>query len=332
METTPSPTMPKARFHHSPSGRPAIQGIELSHLSIEVGHFYINDLLTSDDRVRSQFERVAPHVRHAERMAVAGRSEARVSTCFLIDDYFDSDSSPREVLGRVLPLAAEAGLRIDYLGREAGCAEQAACGLRPADLVAMRVQPEPKPDSNGSQPLVSRTGWLANGAREVEEALGPMQVRKWRPPKEFAAHRHSNYLEAQLWKLVEGDGQPDREWSCPLLAAVWHLLRLGMLRDGDGALIVEPEPHESGSEWPENWSSMPVVVQLNPDAKPFTAYRAVSVLPQAFLPVEHTVRMILDHVRIEDPVLRSLARRAAGEGIELPAVVADRLTHAFIEA
>ena len=54
------------------------------------------------------------------RSAVRARlgREPRISTCFLVDDYFTQFSSPREVLPMLHEAAAAAGLTIDYLARE----------------------------------------------------------------------------------------------------------------------------------------------------------------------------------------------------------------------
>src|SRR5260221_4716971 len=201
MESGPEPSSmpPKAEFHEYRSPT-AVRGVEISHLSIEVGHLYMGDLVGGADRAREQFRRIAPWVHAAEQNAVSGRNSPRVSTCFLIDDYFYRDTDPRTILGTLLPLAEDAGLRIDYLAREAGCAETRD-GLRPAELVAARLLPEPAPGSTGSRPPVQDTGWLSNGkpsaGLDLQEAI---RRRVLRSPQEFAALNHSIFLDIGLWK------------------------------------------------------------------------------------------------------------------------------------
>jgi hypothetical protein len=128
------------------------------------------------------------------------------------------------------------------------------------------------------------------------------------------------------------DGQLDaasRRYSCAFLAAVWQLLRLGVLRY-EGELLVNAEPRSEGSDC-SSWSRLPAVMQLNPAAQAFSAYRTLSILPQAYLPTEHAVRNILDHVAIDDEVLRQTQRRAKDEGVDLPGELSDRITHVFVE-
>src|SRR5690606_35636054 len=103
---------------------------------------------------------------------------------------------------------------------------------------------------------------------------------------------HSVFVDVELWDERAGA----RTWSCAYLAAVWQLLRLGLLRR-DGAPVTVPRP------WPEvlpqAWDLLPAVVQVNPRAAPFTAYRTFSVLPVGFLSTEHAVRTILSQVLVD---------------------------------
>src|SRR5207245_1777943 len=80
--------------------------------------------------------RIAPWARTAAEALVpqATGSRPRISTCFLIDDYFTQFSSPAEVIPQLLTAAQRHGLQIDYLARESACAR--ADGVALAELAA----------------------------------------------------------------------------------------------------------------------------------------------------------------------------------------------------
>lgn len=304
------------------SSDPRTAAVPLSHLSLELGHLYMDDFAAGPDRLREQFTRVKPWA-DAARLACtapAGR-RPRISTCFLIDDYFTRFSSPAEVVPQLLEQAAECGLVIDYLARESACAEAGAS--QPARLVEARLVQSPPPGSNGSRPPATEVGWLSNGERSPSDLSEAMRAAAgWQPPREIEARRHSVFLDVELWD-EHGDL---RTWSCPFLAAVWQLLRLGLLRD-QGREVLSPVPR--GEQFPGSWDSLPPLVQLNAAAAPFAAYRTFSVLASRFLPIEHAVKVILDQWSPEEPVLRQIAERAGHEGLAVPDDVADRVGYLF---
>jgi hypothetical protein len=315
------------------SAQPRVERVPFGHLSIELGHLYMEDYEAGIDSLRWHFRHVAPWVRAARdaHAAALGSRTTRISTCFLVDDYFAPFGSPREIVPQLVEAAAECGLRIDYLGRESGCAEADDVDL--ARLVEGRLVVEPAPDTNGSRPPVTKTGWLCNGLRSPlagsVEAMG--EAVGWRPPAESAANRHSIFLDVELWKDVElGKGRArdgDRLWSCPYLASVWQLLRLGMLRNFGRPVAA---PRAWAGELPGRWAELPPVTQLNASAAPFCAYRTFSVLASRFLPIEHAVRTILSQVTVEDAVARQALDRSAGEGLVLSAELVDRVEYAFV--
>ncbi|MGH3718279.1 MAG: SCO2522 family protein [Pseudonocardiaceae bacterium] len=307
-----------------------VASVPLSHLSIELGHLYQEDLTAGLD-LRQHFERVAPWVKagreaytdspqgHQRRQ---GRgAQTRISTCFLVDDYFMRFSSPAELVPKLVSAARAAGLEIDYLVRESGCADAGDVPL--AGCVEGHLVVDPPASTNGFRPPVAESGWLCNGQRSPANnapALDP--VRPWKPPVENSARHHSIFLDVELW-----DGKNDRRtWACPFLAAVWQLLRLGMLRY-EGAAVAEARKREE--EFPDDWDKLPVVTQLNPTAAPFSAYRTLSILSTKFLPIEHAVRMILSQVAIDRDVLGQTMTRSRGEGIELPPELVDRIEYVF---
>ncbi|WP_327142880.1 SCO2522 family protein [Nocardia sp. NBC_01327] len=324
--------------------RNRVAGQPLSHVSIEAGHFYMDDLVNGVDRIKAQLRRVAPLVEaHTQAARLEFGPGARVSTCFLVDDYFRHDTDPRTILEKLLQAATECGVRIDYLAREAGCAEVPvfidgeAVGepIRLAEMMAARIVPEPEDlGATGRRPATTSSGWLCNGRRSSEhDAAQAMRVAPYRPPVEFAARNHSIFLDVQLWsrytEQVSGAAVERTQWSCPFLASIWQLLRLGMIRH-DGAVVAKPQAW--ADPWPADWWKMPTVVQLNPAAAPFAAYRTLSVLPHSYLGIEHAVRVILDHLQLDDEVYAKLAERGAAERIpvDVPARVTHRVNHVFL--
>ncbi|MGW9398588.1 SCO2522 family protein [Streptomyces sp. NPDC055642] len=308
------------------TAEPRTQSVPLSHLSLELGHLYMEDFEAGPGRLRRHFEAVRPWAEAARAAAAdpAGGGRPRISTCFLVDDYFTRFSRPAELVPLLLAEAGRAGLTVDYLARESGCAVNGKVPV--AEAVAGRIVEEPPPGSYGNRPPAAQTGWLANGVRSPA-ARTPQAMQRaaaWQPPTETAARRHSVFLDVELFSDTP-DGQ--RVWSCPFLAAVWQLARLGLLRH-QGDAVLDPHPH-TGSAFPDDWDELPALVRLNPRAAPFAAYRTCSVLPNRFLPVEHAVRVILDQFEVDAEALRQVGERSARENVSLPASVADRVSYLF---
>jgi hypothetical protein len=299
------------------SAVPVVRSVALSHLSIELGHLYMDDFRLGPERLREQFRRVAPWAHAAAGQVPSSRP--RVSTCFLIDDYFTRFSTPREVVAALVDAAGSAGLTIDYVARESGCAR--AGGVDVAAVVREHLVHEPAEGVNGGRPPATETGWLTNGERSPSAAAGAMAApRPWQPPRQSAVQNHSIFVDIELWSETTGS----LLWSCPFLAAVWQLQRLGLLRHL-GEPVAEPEPATPGT-LPESWDDMPATVQLNPAAAPLRAYRTFTALDGRFLPIELAVRTILGQVWI-DPAVDA---RALAERQPLPVEPVGRIGYAFI--
>jgi hypothetical protein len=307
------------------SAQPRLESLPLSHLSIELGHLYMEDFSAGGERLRRHFADVAAWVETGRQVLAAslGNRTPRVSTCFLVDDYFTRFSSPAELVPQILDAAGANGLTVDYIARESGCAQ--ADGVPLATLVEARLVADPPPGSNGSRPPPAVTGWLSNGQRSPATAAAEAMndVQPWSPPSQNAVNRHSIFVDVELWSEVGGD----RTWSCAFLAAVWQLLRLGVLRN-IGEVVAAPRVWE-GTSFPTGWDDLPPVTRVNPTAAPFSAYRTLSVLAPRFLPVEHAVRTILSQVAVDAAVLDEVGERARREKIELPAELVDRIDYVF---
>ncbi|HWC83207.1 MAG TPA: SCO2522 family protein [Pseudonocardiaceae bacterium] len=315
---------PAATFHEL-TAEPRVEQIPLAHLSIELGHLYMEDFAAGPARLADQFARVAPWAAAAnssvvpQRVRSAGRTP-RVSTCFLIDDYFTQFSSPAEVLPQLQAAASAHGLEIDYLARESACAE--ADGVPLARLVATRLTAMPAPETNGSRPTVLESGWLCNGQRSPHEQGHEAMGRRggWAPPAEIGARNHSVFLDVELWHDKGGR----RVYSCAFLAAVWQLLRLGMLRH-EGANVVHPKTLTDG--FPDRWEELPPVVKLRENAAPFCAYHSLSLLPGRFLATEHAVRVILDQIAPQPELLDQLVERSERDGLTVSPDLTDRVDY-----
>ncbi|MFE9442205.1 SCO2522 family protein [Streptomyces sp. NPDC006602] len=316
------------------SAEPRTEAVPFSHLSLELGHLYMEDFAEGPSRLRRHFAAVRPWADAARTVLGPPHSgrRPRISTCFLIDDYFSRLSTPAELIPPLLETAAAAGLTIDYLARESGCAGPLrgdSAHRDRADLaecVLHRLVESPPPGSTGFRQPVSRTGWLSNGRRAPAQRTSAALESTgavWQPPSETGARGHSVFMDVELWSGHE----EERTWSCAFLAAVWQLVRLGLLRD-KGRAVLTPTPWDD-EKFPADWDALPPVLRLNPRAAPFTAYVTCSVLPTRFLPVEHAVRVILDQVQVEAGAFTQVAERCAAEDFSLPAGVVDRTYYVF---
>ncbi len=308
------------------TAEPRTQSVPLSHLSLELGHLYMEDFEAGPERLRAHFAEVRPWAEAARASATAraGGKRARISTCFLVDDYFTRFSTPAEVVPTLLEEAERAGLSIDYLARESGCAVSGKVPV--AEAVTGRIVESPPPGAHGLRPPTAQSGWLANGERSPA-ARAPQAMKRavaWQPPRETAARRHSVFVDVELWS---DDADGHRTWSCPFLAAVWQLARLGLLRN-EGEAVLAPQPHPA-TGFPDDWDELPALIRLNNRADPFSAYRTCSVLPTRFLPVEHAVRVILDQIEVDPGALAQVAERSAREHAPLPDPVADRVSYVY---
>lgn len=302
-----------------------VESLPLSHVSVEIGHLYMEDFSDGEQAVRRAFAAAAPWVRTAQspQAVGCGKKSVRASTCFLIDDYFSRFSSPAAVIPMVLAAAEREGVEIDYLARESACA--GTSGISPATLTLGSLVTEPVPGTTGGRPPLTETGWLTNGQRSPGAAPTEAMAGRprWQPPQESARRRHSIFVDVELWDAPEGQ----RIWSCPMLAAVWQLMRLGLLRD-QGRAVVTPQDW-AGPRFPDSWDELPAVIRLRPKAASFAAYTTISVLSPRFLPVELAVRTILSQFACDRSVFTEATDRAARDAMTLPAELVDRIRYVF---
>jgi hypothetical protein len=223
----------------------------------------------------------------------------------------------------VLAAAEQEGVEIDYLARESACAS--ANGISQAALTLGSLVTEPVPGTTGGRPPLTETGWLTNGQRSPSTSRGEAMARRtpWEPPRESARRRHSIFVDVELWDERGGE----RTWSCPMLASVWQLMRLGLLRD-QGRPVVSPQDW-TNPRFPDSWDDLPAVIQLRPGAAAFAAYTTLSVLSPRFLPVELAVRTILSQFACDRNIFAETTSRAARDAMKLPAELVDRIRYVF---
>jgi hypothetical protein len=320
--------------------RPRIAAVPLSHLSIEVGHFTLKAVAEDPETVRAEFRRIVPLVAaFTESARIQFGDDARISTCYLIDDYFMADTDPARILPQLLDAAESTGLVIDYLARESSCAQTSVFvdgvprgePIPVADMVAARIVPEPAPQDTGGRPPTAESGWLCNGRRSsLAEPTQAMRERIYVPPRAFSAREHSIFIDVELWSKPELDGGPATRWSCAFLAAIWHLLRLGMLRH-NGQAVAVPELRAPDTPWPHRWADVPPVVQLTPEPEPFAAYQTLSMLPKRYIEIEHAVRVILDHLDLDEDVTAQIVAAGAAEHVTVSPTVSERQSHLLLD-
>ena len=279
----------------------------IADLSVEIGHLYLSDLKfdaisgsemenTADledrppDEGESQVVDLESYVTRRLDRGIAAvspivnryrASKKRVSTAVLIDDYFYRRSSDAELLDRVVAAimeyseTAKNGIKLDYIAFEADLADSVRTLI---NLIAR--EPPAGAGSRSQAELEYDDRWLGNGqagrARTVKKTrrLGRVEA----PPHEESTaepnrRQHSIAMDIELLSLRNGF----ELWSCPLLAAWWQLVRLGLLRDEHG------EP------------TMPKrTIALGRDQNvPLHAKRTLTALVPEFLEVEAAVQTIL---------------------------------------
>ncbi|WP_051450704.1 SCO2522 family protein [Actinospica robiniae] len=315
--------------YHEATESAGVERVPFAHLSVEAGHLYLRQLADLG-LVRDQFAAVLPRVALAvEEARAAHGKDARISTCLMIDDYNTNPTDPRPSPAVALAMLNEAmretGLRIDYVARESGCVDASSMfypdsrsRVPLAEIVLGLITPEPIEGSNGSgsSPLLS--GWVSNGRRS-EDVGAAMEAIEWRQPEEYGNHGHSVLIDAELYNdRVAAVPEPgggkriERVWSCSMLTAVWHLLRLGMLRN-DGRRVAVPCDISAATSLPRTWEELPTVIKVNPAAAPFCAYRAVSILPSSASITEVAADVVMNHISLVDEAFELATKAAAAE-------------------
>ncbi|GAB2845010.1 SCO2522 family protein [Actinocorallia aurea] len=308
------------------SAIPRVEQVPRSHLSLELGHLYMEDFSGGSKVLQRHFASVRPW----HDFLMARYEGLRVSTCFLVDEYSSTLRGPSALIPELLAAAAAEGMSIDYVARESACAEIGP--VSPARLLLDSIVPIPAQGSDGSRPPPQYCGWLTNSEhgisdRGISEAMAPAST--WTPPRENGARSHSISMDVELWDTVNGE----RRWSCAHLSAVWQLLRLGLLRH-EGEAVVKPVIWTD--PLPSAWSELPAVIHLPARGerrrpRPFAAYRTQTILETRFCDVEQAMRLILAQTPIDDLIAKQAMEQAHADGVELPPETVRRIAHIFTD-
>lgn len=279
-------------------------------LSLEFAHLYLRHVTEE-----SAFAAAVTAKRWVEplinRYTSGGLS---VTKTVMVDDYFTRETEVVEEKTRLILDACErAEIEPDYVVFEGACAET-------VERMMARLVPEPR-RGDGSAEGADRTlreEWLSNGSpgRAAEPAehessllstrLPETSAEAPRPPARGAASGpHALHLDIELFRVVRGE----HLYGCPTLAAWWQLIRLGMLREQNGAPTVPAR-----------------TVVRNPDV-PFAAQRTLTVLSPRFIEVEHAVRTILGQV---NPPPEWLANLRLGRDEPEPGEALKRIAYLFV--
>lgn len=265
--------------------------LEIAHMSVEIAHVYLGELTeeTAGDALAAAVDRVGPVIDHMTKSR--GRT---VSTCILIDDYFESKGpTPREAVEIFRNAAARLGFRLDWIAFEADCALA-------ADYFFDNLYPQPRFGESshgglyGEPNRLSRSGqlWISNGD-PTRETKAPRSRRflgeetKYLPGKVRPEIATSIALDVEIAKAGSQDG--DLMWSCPFLAACWQLIRLGCWREPSGGMLAPKR-----------------LLAVSDRPPPFFAQRTLSHLPTRYLRVEHAVQVILAQLTIDDRARREI--------------------------
>lgn len=284
--------------------------MKFAQLSVELGHLYISALgLEKNATKLSDFAREAINRRIDRTYAAVAPIVKRyrdagkmVSTTILIDDYFMDPhltAIKQQISGYVRTSCEEAEIPLDYIVYESALAVD-------VDRLYKRLIEFPKYGSGSAGRDTDPTmQWLDNGqpGRAVQTVamdarLGLGADRDASDPVDrlgtaygVRGGKHSLHVDVELYS----DAPSGRIWSCPILAAWWQLVRLGMLRDSDGNPRLPPDtvPISSNSA--------------------LCAKRTLTALSPEFLEIEAAVRAILTQANIPEMWLSGLR-----EGIETP--------------
>jgi hypothetical protein len=267
----------------------------LADVSIEVGHFYEDTLSRGAGVLQKHFAEIRDttqlaiqswSIRQAQESAGAKTDKPQVTTCFMFDDYHNQPTAtirPAESLELVFDAAANAGIQIDYLAREAAYVPMARAAFKLLER------------SENFRLTAAGSGWLI----AEQPDLWPAPAMR---PDPYLTHNQIK-IDVELYNNApESKGQ--KPWACPFLASMWQIHRLGGL-----ANLPAPEPTLVTGQLPdwERWEDVPPVIQRTANAPPFAARQAYSVLPADFSPVESAVGQIIHAIGVAaaDPAARA---------------------------
>ncbi len=264
-------------------------------VSFEPQHFYRDDFKGGEPKLTRLFRRGEPYA----RAAMAGRV---ASTSVLFDDYHNALNPkkyrPAEVYGQLQRAAEAAGVPLDYIGREAACAD-----LAEGVLKQLCEHPSSAPYIQAAN---NGTVWLLDTPPSRQHGTAPAM----RPQVRDHSRRPIDDVSIELYGVDHT--APEDPFACCFLSAIWQGLRFGAIRSPgfDAPPLIEDH---NFPDW--NWGEIPPLVQLNPDAAPFVAERTFSVLSGENIIVENAANRIVKHL---------------GTVLDVPQFASDNIGYAMI--
>lgn len=61
------------------------------------------------------------------------------------------------------------------------------------------------------------------------------------------------------------------------------------------------------------------------------AYQTLSMLPKRYLAIEHAVRLVLDHLDLDEDVLAQVVATGAAEDVAVSRKISERLSHLLLD-
>ena len=298
--------------------------IKFSDLSVEIGHLYVSELQLSANATSlsdSACELINLRIDSGYAAVLSTINKYRdhrksVSTVILIDDYFLPQTARitrEEIANQIQESCQRSSIPLDYIVYESALADDVA-------MLHGRLMPFPSDGAGSSKDNASgMSQWLSNGqfgrgTKPVSTSprLGRGATRRNQVEDKThlealgaRAGYHSLHIDIELYK----DERDKRKWACPILAAWWQLVRLGMLRDSEG------NPCYPGD-----------TVKITAD-HPLFAKRTLTALSPEFLAIEAAVRTILAQVSVPEQWLKQLR-----EGKDRPRADEhlSRIAYAFV--
>ena len=223
---------------------------QIADLSVEFSHLYLDQASEAEAKAAAGSARrwLIPVI---TRYREAGYT---VSTTVMIDDYFASDEASVEKNTELIRSScANEGVAIDHVVYESACAHS-------VEKMIEHLMDQPRfGDGSSNGPTdSSKDNWLFNYApgrdafreaqnlsafslltEEERRAVELQSVANAGSKETTQRARHAIKLEIELWKQTVVANGTSLLWSCPLLAAWWQLIRLGMFRDNGTPVLPE---------------------------------------------------------------------------------------------
>ena len=270
-------------------------------LSVEIGHLYLQELREKEDEAAQkkyvEDRMMAGAIALAPVIQTYRRHGQEVSTSVLIDDYFwtpGAGPTPEELAILIehwhTNFQETYGISIDFIVFESSLADT-------VKTLHRRIVSLPKEGAgSGAIDASALPSWISNGQelRPNSNRMDPEPKMGLSPRREEGRtlgqtpRPHAVRIDVELYSEKQGK----RVWACPLLAAWWQLVRLGMLRDERDAPTIPAK-----------------TIDLSDGKRTLFAKRTLTALNPQFVEIEVAVWTILSQTSLPDNWLKTLRDR-----------------------